>query len=171
MRKQIVINDRLLLDETSNELLLRTGDDNDNIQPIKLEHLLADLMKLMAENIGEVVSRGEFIKQIWDNNPNVGNPALTKSISKLRKILRENELSLDLSIETIPKKGYRLSASEEITVPKLPKIELEEKMQQTIFKRNWLRKVALILLIGLAVLILKRLLFGSGHEIMHTMMH
>lgn len=67
-----------------------------------------DVLVLMAERAGEVVSRDDFIEHIW-RPAVVSDHALNRCISELRRVL-EDSSGHPRFIETIPKRGYRLVA-------------------------------------------------------------
>lgn len=73
-----------------------------------------NLLILLASGKGEVFSREFLIEKIWGNTF-VGEEGLTQAVSRLRKILNDNAKDSQI-IQTIPKKGYRLTAEiEEIS--------------------------------------------------------
>lgn len=77
-------------------------------QPLALKPKIFDLLAVLVENSGRVVSRGELMKQVWAGTfVEEGN--LTVSIVKLRQALGEahNERRY---IETVPRRGYRFVA-------------------------------------------------------------
>ena len=88
MEKKIMINDRLILNVQANEFWYKTRTKDKHYTIQKTEHLLAKLLEILAENAGSVIHREAFISKIWYGNDNVGNPALTKAVSKLRKLLQ-----------------------------------------------------------------------------------
>ena len=89
MEKKIMINDRLILNVQANEFWYKTRTKDKHYTIQKTEHLLAKLLEILAENAGSVIHREAFISKIWYGNDNVGNPALTKAVSKLRKLQNE----------------------------------------------------------------------------------
>ena len=62
------------------------------------------LMQLLDQQ-NEVVTREQLIDQVWEGNFLVGDKAISTAIWNLRKVLEGSSVSID----TIPKKGYRLS--------------------------------------------------------------
>jgi DNA-binding winged helix-turn-helix (wHTH) protein len=73
----------------------------------RLEPRLVKLLCLLHEQQGDLVSREQITKTIWDDYGNA-DEGLTQAISYLRKILGDESKTL---IETIPKKGYRMKKS------------------------------------------------------------
>lgn len=75
---------------------------------IRLEPKVMDVLIYLSEHAGQVVSREQLENSVWQGTI-VGYDALTSTIIKLRKALRDDSRS-PRYIETIPKKGYRLLA-------------------------------------------------------------
>ncbi len=76
---------------------------------IRLEPKVADVCACLAGRAGEVVRKEELIRAVWPDTF-VTDDVLTKAISELRKAL-EDDAKNSRFIETIPKRGYRLIAS------------------------------------------------------------
>ncbi len=74
----------------------------------RIEPKLAHLLKTLVENADKVVSRHELIDSVWDS-AHGADQSLTNAISQLRKVLGEGEG--EQTIETVPKRGYRLVAA------------------------------------------------------------
>jgi Tol biopolymer transport system component/DNA-binding winged helix-turn-helix (wHTH) protein len=75
---------------------------------IQIEPKLMDVLLCLAARPGEVVSRRDLLDQIWDDVI-VGEEALTRAVSELRRVLGDDTQS-PAYIETIRKGGYRLIA-------------------------------------------------------------
>jgi DNA-binding winged helix-turn-helix (wHTH) protein/TolB-like protein len=86
-----------LVDPATNEL--RQGD-----RVVRLEPKPMDVLMRLAARPGEVVSREELLADVWPGVV-VVDEALTQSIARLRRALGEGNY-----IETIAKRGYRLTA-------------------------------------------------------------
>ncbi|MCW9017791.1 MAG: winged helix-turn-helix domain-containing protein [Kangiellaceae bacterium] len=78
---------------------------NANNETFPLNWKTFSVLKLLFDNQNEIVTREEMIKAIWEDNFPVGDKALTTAIWNLRKVLDKSSVS----IETVPKKGYRLA--------------------------------------------------------------
>lgn len=74
-------------------------------QDIRLGPVNMQVLVLLLQNAGQLVSRADFFNQVWKNQ-SVSDDTLTRCISDLRKTLEpaSNEARL---IETVPKRGYR----------------------------------------------------------------
>ncbi len=69
-----------------------------------IEPKVMALLCLMADHAGEVLSRGELIDTVWGVEYG-GDESLTRAVSLLRKALNDPK-----AVETISKRGYRLTA-------------------------------------------------------------
>ncbi len=99
-RSRLTIGD-WAVDPGTNEL--RRGD-----QTVRIEPKAMDVLALLADRAGAVVSREELFAAIWPGLV-VGDEALSQSIGKLRRALGDDPQS-PAYIETIAKRGYRLKA-------------------------------------------------------------
>ncbi len=75
---------------------------------IRVEPRVMDVLILMVRRAGQVVTREEFIKTIW-NGSFVTDEVLSRSIYRLRQALGDNPRKPRF-IETVSKRGYRLIA-------------------------------------------------------------
>ncbi len=106
---------------------------------IRIEPRVMDVLMLMATHAGQVVSREEFIKNVW-NGTFVTDEVLSRCIYRLRQALGDNSKQPRF-IETVPKRGYRLIApvhnnaavSEEGSVTERADMRLESTTQQLDF--------------------------------------
>ncbi len=74
----------------------------------QIEPQLMRLLEVLAENPGRPVSRNRILEEVWAGL-SVGDESLSQAVSKLRRILKDDPEN-PVYIETIRKKGYRLSA-------------------------------------------------------------
>lgn len=82
---------------------LRLGKTKRTIEPKAMDVLL-----LLCQQAGEVVSADDIVSQCWPGSP-VGDNPIHKTITQLRKAL-DDKASDPLFIETIRKRGYRIIA-------------------------------------------------------------
>lgn len=75
---------------------------------VRVEPRVMDVLVLMVARAGQVVTREEFIKTIW-NGTFVTDEVLSRCIYRLRQALGDNSRKPRF-IETVSKKGYRLIA-------------------------------------------------------------
>jgi Tol biopolymer transport system component/DNA-binding winged helix-turn-helix (wHTH) protein len=75
-------------------------------EEIQIEPRLMQVLLCLAATPGDVVTRDELLDRVWGDIV-VGEEALTRTVSELRRILRDDTQS-PIYIETIRKGGYRL---------------------------------------------------------------
>jgi DNA-binding winged helix-turn-helix (wHTH) protein len=79
-------------------------------RPIPLGSQQAELLELLLERPGELVSREEIKKRIWgDRSISVGDNSLNELVSSLRRVLGDSARPRRF-IETLKNTGYRLKA-------------------------------------------------------------
>src|SRR6476660_10490544 len=80
-----------------------------NGQEIVLTPKPYEVLLILIENSGHIVEREAIMKKCWPNT-SVEDSNITQHISDLREILREGGDSYEY-IETIPRRGYRFTAT------------------------------------------------------------
>lgn len=80
-----------------------------NGEETKITPRSMDVLKLLIERAGNVVSPGEFLETIW-RSPIATDHAVHKAIAELRSALQDDAHNPSY-IKTIPKRGYTLIAS------------------------------------------------------------
>jgi len=83
--------------------LLTQGETSVRVRPKAMDLLLA-----LAENPGELLSKEFLIARVWPDVV-VGDGSLSVAVGELRKALGDHSGAPEY-IETIPRRGYRLSA-------------------------------------------------------------
>ena len=91
---------------------LPTGHLSNQESNHHLEPKTAEVLLLLAQNSGEVVSRETFITTIWAGRF-VTDDALNRCIKDLRHVLKDTEQPRRY-IETFPKRGYSLICTAEL---------------------------------------------------------
>ena len=92
------------------ELDLRTRQLTKNGAKIRLSQQPIQVLSLLLEDPGEIVTREEFKQRLWSSDVFVDfDHGLNKSIQKLREALGDSAGS-PRYIETIPRIGYRFIA-------------------------------------------------------------
>jgi TolB-like protein/Flp pilus assembly protein TadD len=85
---------------------------------LKLERIPMELLCLLIEKHGQLVTREQIIKHIWGNEIFLDtNNSINTAIRKLRKALGDDSASPTL-IHTVPGKGYRFAALVEQITPR-----------------------------------------------------
>jgi DNA-binding winged helix-turn-helix (wHTH) protein len=93
---------RFRLDRVRNRLIHAEGE-------IEISPLACRFLEVLAQSPGETVRRDTLIERLWDGNALVGEPALNRVVSELRKAAGDDPKSPGLD-QTIPRQGYRLVA-------------------------------------------------------------
>jgi len=88
--------------DLSEETLRRRGEK------ISINRRMFQVLRLLIERRGEIVSKEEFFETVW-NGSFVEDNNLTVTITALRKILEDNPKHARF-IENVPRKGYRFVA-------------------------------------------------------------
>jgi DNA-binding winged helix-turn-helix (wHTH) protein len=75
-------------------------------EPVHLTDKVFDTLYLLVRNNGRLLTKEQMMASIWEESfVEEGN--LAKNISRLRKILNEDDATV---IETVPRRGYRFAA-------------------------------------------------------------
>jgi Tol biopolymer transport system component/DNA-binding winged helix-turn-helix (wHTH) protein len=92
------------------ELDLDTGELQKNGRRIRLQDQPARLLALLASRPGELVTRSEIQKALWEEDRIVEfDTAVNTAIKKVREALEDDPDNPKL-VETLPRKGYRFIA-------------------------------------------------------------
>src|SRR5262245_58503860 len=75
---------------------------------VRLEPKQIDVLVLLAEHAGQVVSKERLLQTVWADTF-VGDEVLSRAVSELRRALGDDPKTPRF-IQTIPKGGYRLIA-------------------------------------------------------------
>lgn len=110
MKSQILISKSVTLLEDENILIIYKKG---NVVTCHLEPQLTAILLKLVHNKNTLVSKEDFIASVWETNVFVGQTALRKNIYKLRNLIKNNRLEDELTIVTIPKKGYKLLIAED----------------------------------------------------------
>ena len=103
----------------------------------RLEPKVMAVLLRLAEQPTEVVSRRELLDSVWADMV-VGDQALTRTISELRKGLTQVQL-----IETIPKTGYRLTCKPTPVIRPKEEAHTEGELLATLLRKG-LQTVAVL---------------------------
>ena len=92
------------------ELNIRSGELLRQGSRVKLQNQPFQILQMLLENPGEVVTREELRKRLWPENTFVDfDHGLNKAVSGLRWALKDR-VSKPHFIETLPQRGYRFIA-------------------------------------------------------------
>ncbi len=101
------------LDRTERQLL-RGG------VPVALQPRVFDTLVMLVERPGKLIGKSEMMQVLW-HGTFVGDSALTKNISDLRKALAGDDEGAEF-IETVPRSGYRFVSPVETLAVAIPAI-------------------------------------------------
>lgn len=74
---------------------------------VQLSPLGSRLLQELAKRPGEMFERAELIDALWRGDWLVGDPALSRLVSEVRRAAGDNSREPTL-IQTVPRRGYRL---------------------------------------------------------------
>lgn len=95
MNERFIVNNQFSVDPARHVITTKTVET-------KIEPRIMTVLIELCRHQGKVVYRKDLIEKVWENYGGA-DEALSQSISKLRKILQDEDKEI---IETIPKKGY-----------------------------------------------------------------
>ena len=96
------------------EVDLRSGELRKHGLKIKLHHQPFQVLGVLLEHPGEVVTREELQRRLWPSDTFVDfDVGLNSAIKKLREALQESA-EHPRFIETLPRRGYRFIGTIEI---------------------------------------------------------
>src|SRR6266852_9036841 len=102
------------------EVDLRAGELYKAGRKIRLQVLPFQVLALLLERPGELVTREEFEKRLWPGDTFVDfDHSLNTAIKKLRQALGDNK-ETPRFVETLPKRGYRFIGKPEHMAATLP---------------------------------------------------
>jgi DNA-binding winged helix-turn-helix (wHTH) protein/Tol biopolymer transport system component len=127
-------------------LNLETGELERKGRHQRLQGQPLEILKRLLETPGELVSREELKKRVWNGDTFVDfDQGLNNSIQKLREVLGDSASSPRF-IETIPKRGYRfIGPGPEVAENLAPVLQLHvaEKLAPTRDNKSLPRRVAI----------------------------
>ena len=98
-------------------------------EPVDLPVKAVELLNVLIENRGEVVSKEELLEKVW-NDSFVEEGVLPQNVYLLRKLFKEKGLDSKL-IKTVPRRGYRFTG--ELTETDEEEITIERKSFERTF--------------------------------------
>src|SRR6202795_1855410 len=108
---------------------LRSGEVRKNGARIRLQAQPFQLLGLLLENVGEVVTREEICRQLWPADTFVDfEHSLAAAVNKIREALGDSPENPKY-IETLPKRGYRFIGK---IRPEAPVVIAVAEPQQTV---------------------------------------
>ncbi len=86
----------------------RSGEMSCDCTVRRLEPIVADVLQVLVNYAGEVVTRGEILDRVWAQRV-VVDESVTRAISAIRHAFGDTQRP-HRYVETLPKRGYRLIA-------------------------------------------------------------
>ncbi len=122
----------------------------------QLSPLASQLLQELAKRPGQTFERSELVQALWRGDWLVGDPALNRVVSEIRKIAGDNKKAPSL-IQTVPRRGYRL-VTEHAQAGVDGTIQLDRGLER--LERLWRLALqtlltivgALVLLVGIALI-------------------
>src|ERR1700758_5460276 len=113
------------------ELDLRSGELRKSGRRVRLQAQPFQLLAMLLEHAGEVVTREEACRNLWPNDTFVDfDHSLAEAISKIREALGDSAENPKY-IETLPKRGYRFLGKITPEAPAvMPVPEAQERIEQ-----------------------------------------
>jgi DNA-binding winged helix-turn-helix (wHTH) protein len=91
------------------ELDTRAGELRRNEERVALTPKVFQLVLLLVENPGTLITKREFLDKIWGDT-NVEEGSVTRAITRLRSALNDNAARPEY-VQTVPRRGYRFVAA------------------------------------------------------------
>jgi TolB-like protein/DNA-binding winged helix-turn-helix (wHTH) protein len=129
------------------EINFQSGELRKNGSKIKLQELPFQLLTLLLEHPGELVTREQLRRKLWPDGIYVDfERSLNRAVVKLRDALGDSAESPRF-IETLPRRGYRLIApvSDTVAAPAAPPSEVLNQRKLTM--RRWNTGLIAVLLL------------------------
>ena len=80
-------------------------------RPVRIERIPLDLLFLLAERPGQLVTRAEILEQIWGKEVFLDTDhSINAAVQKIRQVLHD-DAETPRFVATVPTKGYRFIAS------------------------------------------------------------
>src|SRR5215471_16082650 len=110
---------------------LRTGELRKHGLRIRLQRQPFDVLALLIQRAGDVVTREELQQKLWPANTFVDfDHGLNKAINKIREALGDSADSPRF-VETVARRGYRFLADVRVTVPAVVTMSSAEAVPAT----------------------------------------
>ncbi len=166
------------------ELNPRTGELSGGAKPVQLSIQPLQVLLVLLEHPGELVTREELIRRVWSSDIFVDfDHGLNKAVNKLREALGDSA-EKPTYIETLPRRGYRLMASVEaaeesgasealwFSPPESTKASTQETDDSSIdeeleFPGSSRRRLWIAALCSIAAIAVVALTWGRIHELLN----
>jgi eukaryotic-like serine/threonine-protein kinase len=133
------------------DLDLRTRELWKNGQKLILQEQPFQILAMLLEHSGQLVTRDELTKKLWPSDTFVDfEHSLNKAVNRLREVL-DDSAEHPRFIETLPRRGYRLIANVEPVRPIIPPTAKTLPSRQSFFALGTFLGVACLLLVWVSV--------------------
>ena len=133
------------------EVDLRSGELRKAGAKLKLSGQPFQVLAILLENPGEIVTREDLLKRLWPDTFVDGDHNLNTAINKIREVLGDSAENPRF-VETLPRRGYRFIASVDGTRPAMPPAPVNTPQAPAVRPIRW-RVLRTGVLIGAIVLI------------------
>ena len=135
------------------EVDLNTGEVSNNGTRIRLQPQPLEVLSILLERPGELVTREEFRKRLWADDTFVDfEHSLNTAIKKLRQALGDEAVT-PRYIETLPRRGYRLLADLEVIKDECPAPPKPFESPKPTPSRKRSRKTLWLILLAAAIVV------------------
>src|SRR6476620_3506694 len=125
---------------------LQSGELRKGAQKLKLTGQPFQILTILLEHSGEVVTREELHMRLWPGTLVDVDHNLNTAINKIREVLGDSAENPSF-VETLPKRGYRFVAQVEMLgqestshrEPKRPPLRLQSDGEQVVRELPWHR--------------------------------
>lgn len=125
------------------EVDLRSGELRKAGAKLKLSGQPFQVLAILLENRGEIVTREGLQKRLWPDTFVDGDHNLNTAINKIREVLGDSAENPRF-IETLPRRGYRFIAAVEDAQPALPPFPPDTNSQSSVRSRGLRSKFSLV---------------------------
>jgi TolB-like protein/DNA-binding winged helix-turn-helix (wHTH) protein/Tfp pilus assembly protein PilF len=148
------------------EVDVRAGELRKQGIKIRVQEQPFQVLAVLLESVGEVVSREDFRRKLWSGDTFVDfDHSLNNCINKLREALGDSATNPRF-IETVARRGYRFVAQLEAVAAPSPGIEQPSAPGQVLPEKNASRRVSrrsILALTGVAVALAAIVMWSISH--------
>jgi len=134
------------LDDTSRKLSQRG-------KPVRLTGQALDLLCLLVEGSGELITREEIKRELWPDSNVELEHSLDVLINRLRSVLGDSG-KIPRYIETVPRKGYRFLGS----------VSCERNRKNGAVRLKWARRLGLYAAIAILAAVAALMIVHTRYE-------
>ena len=142
-------------------------------RPVKLERIPMELLLLLVERGGQLVTREEILEKLWGKDVFLDTDnSINTAISKIRSVLKDDPENPGF-IKTVPGKGYRfiapIAALREAAPPPIDtppaQTEIDSRSTPRNYRAIWVLAAAVMLLMAVAAWVWSRAPSSTIHAL------